>query len=53
MSMSKSEIFKTFYFEKYNIIEFLRRYENLCVNYDLEEKEMIKRFLRYCDVVIK
>ncbi len=51
--MSKSEISETFYFEEYNIIEFLKRDENLCVNYDFEEKEMIKRFLKYCDVVIK
>jgi hypothetical protein len=39
MSMSKSETSETFYFEEYNIIEFLKRYENLCVNYDLEEKK--------------
>ncbi len=53
MSMSKSKISETFYFEEYNIIEFLKRYENFCVNYDLEEKKMIKRFSKYCDVVIK
>ncbi len=53
MSMSKSKTSETFYFEEYNIIEFLKRYENLCVNYDLEEKEMIKRFSKYCDIIIE
>ncbi len=44
MLMSNFEISKTFYFEEYNIIEFLKRYKNLCVNYDLKEKEKLNVF---------
>jgi hemerythrin-like domain-containing protein len=35
------------------ITEFLERYQDLCVDYSLEEKEMTRRLPRYCDVVIE
>jgi hypothetical protein len=53
MSILNSETSKTFYFKEYNIIEFLKRYENLCVNYNLKKKEMIKCFSKYYDVIIE
>jgi hypothetical protein len=45
------EIFETFFFDEYNITEFLNRYANLCQNYDLEKRKKIRRLLRYCDFI--
>jgi ABC-type multidrug transport system ATPase subunit len=45
------EISETFFFDEYNITEFLDRYANLCQNYDLEKKEKIRRLLRYYDLI--
>jgi hypothetical protein len=45
------EISETFFFDEYNITEFLDRYANLCLNYDLEEREKIHRLFRYCDFI--
>jgi hypothetical protein len=49
--MSASKISKAFFFDEYNVIEFLDRYADLCQNYDLEEKEKIRRLSRYCDLI--
>ncbi len=49
--MSASETSKTSLFDEYNVTEFLDRYADLCQNYDLEEKEKIRRLLRYCDLI--
>jgi hypothetical protein len=49
--MLASEIFETFFFDEYNITKFLDRYANLCLNYDFEKKEKIRRLLRYCDFI--
>jgi hypothetical protein len=49
--MFASEILKTFLFDEYNITKFFDRYADLCLNYDLEEKEKIRRLLRYCDLI--
>jgi hypothetical protein len=45
------ETFETFLFDEYNITKFLDRYADLCLNYDLEEEEKIRRLLRYCDFI--
>jgi hypothetical protein len=45
------EIFETFLFDEYNVTKFLDRYANLCQDYDLEKKEKIRRFFRYCDLI--
>jgi hypothetical protein len=45
------EIFEAFLFDEYNITKFLDRYADLCLNYDLEEKEKIRRLFRYCDFI--
>jgi hypothetical protein len=49
--MFASETSETFFFDEYNITEFLDRYANLCQNYDLEKKEKIRRLSRYCDLI--
>jgi predicted RNA-binding protein with PIN domain len=49
--MSASKISRTFFFDEYNVIEFLDRYVDLCQNYDLEEEEKIRRLFRYCDFI--
>jgi hypothetical protein len=49
--MLASEIFKTSFFDEYNITEFLDRYANLCQNYDLEKRKKIRRLSRYCDLI--
>jgi hypothetical protein len=49
--MLASKTFETFLFDDYNITKFLDRYANLCLNYDLEEREKIRRLLRYCDLI--
>jgi hypothetical protein len=45
------EIFETFFFDEYNITKFFDRYADLCLNYDLEKEEKIRRLLRYCDFI--
>ncbi len=49
--MSASEISRTFFFDEYNVIEFLDQYADLCQNYDLEEEKKIRRLFRYCDFI--
>ncbi len=49
--MLASKIFETFLFDDYNITKFVDRYANLCLNYNLEEKEKIRRLFRYCDLI--
>jgi hypothetical protein len=49
--MFASKTFKTFFFDEYNITQFFDRYVDLCLNYDLEKKEKIRRFFRYCDFI--
>ncbi len=49
--MLASKTFETFLFDDYNITKFLDWYANLCLNYDLEEKEKIRRLFRYCDFI--
>jgi hypothetical protein len=49
--MLASKIFEAFFFDDYNITKFLDRYANLCLNYDLEEREKIRRLFRYCDFI--
>jgi hypothetical protein len=49
--MFASKIFEAFLFNDYNITKFFNRYANLCLNYDLEEKEKIRRLSRYCDLI--
>jgi hypothetical protein len=45
------ETSETFLFDEYNITKFLDRYADLCLNYDLEKKEKIRRLSRYCDLI--
>ncbi len=45
------ETSETFFFDEYNITKFFDRYADLCLNYDLEKREQIRRFLRYCDLI--
>jgi hypothetical protein len=45
------EISETFFFDEYNITKFFDRYVDLCLNYDLEEEEKIRRLFRYCDLI--
>jgi hypothetical protein len=45
------EISETSLFDEYNITKFLDRYVDLCLNYDLEEEEKIRRLSRYCDFI--
>jgi hypothetical protein len=49
--MSASEISKAFFFDEYNITKFFDRYADLCQNYDLEEREKIRRLFRYYDLI--
>jgi hypothetical protein len=49
--MFASKTFETLFFDDYNIMKFFNRYANLCLNYDLEEKEKIRRLFRYCDLI--
>ncbi len=49
--MLASKTFETFFFDDYNITKFLDRYANLCLNYDLEKKEKIRRLFQYCDFI--
>jgi hypothetical protein len=49
--MLASETSETFFFDEYNITKFLDRYADLCLNYDLEKEEKIRRLSRYCDLI--
>jgi hypothetical protein len=49
--MLASKIFETFFFDDYNITKFFDQYANLCLNYDLEKREKIRRLFRYCDFI--
>jgi hypothetical protein len=49
--MLASETSETFLFDEYNITKFLDRYADLCLNYDLEKREKIRRLSRYCDLI--
>ncbi len=49
--MLASETSETSLFDEYNITKFLDRYADLCLNYDLEEEEKIRRLFRYCDFI--
>jgi hypothetical protein len=51
--MFSFKTFKTFFFDEYNITKFLNRYANLCLNYNLEKEEKIRRLSRYCDFINK
>jgi hypothetical protein len=45
------EIFEASFFNKYNITKFLDQYTDLCLNYDLEKTEKIRRLFCYCDFI--
>jgi hypothetical protein len=49
--MFASETSETLFFDEYNITKFLDWYADLCLNYDLEKKEKIRRLLCYCDFI--
>ncbi len=49
--MFASKTSKAFFFDEYNVIEFLDQYVDLCQNYDLEKEKKIHRLSRYCDFI--
>jgi hypothetical protein len=47
------EISEGIFFDEYNIMKFLDRYADLCLNYDLEKKSKIRHLTFYCDFINK